>query len=115
MIKSNLSGNKPKILWLPLKGIWFDIMVTGEKRFEIRKDCDWLRSRLYDKNGEERNYDYVGYTRGYGSSVPMFLCKYNGFTRNRSGCIKFSNNIFLVFGDTDFMIFNGPIMKKANL
>lgn len=47
-------------LHLPLKGEYFDAIVSGEKPFEYREDTPYWRKRL-----EGRAYDSIVLTRGY--------------------------------------------------
>jgi ASC-1-like (ASCH) protein len=56
----------------------FDVMKTGEKDIEYRTMSDWMKSRLY-KGDEERTYDYVQFTNGYGKDKPTFTAEYKGF------------------------------------
>lgn len=50
----------PKILTLPLKGIYFDQIKAGEKIFEYR-----LRTPYWKKRLENKEYDLVTITKGY--------------------------------------------------
>lgn len=54
-------------------------MYTGEKTVEVREDGDWIRSRLFDKKGNAREYDYFLGINGYGQHRPMFVTPYEGF------------------------------------
>lgn len=55
-----MSANKSKTLHIPLKGIYFDQIRSGEKRFEYRLTTDFWKARLMD-----RSYDLIILTRGY--------------------------------------------------
>lgn len=106
-----------KILHLSLKKQWFDLMVTGEKNEEFRKGNDWMRSRLFNKDGSEKKYDLVKFVNGYGSDKPYFICKYIGFME----CyIPVSRNYgdgstIKGIGKGDFIIILGEIIEKGNL
>lgn len=51
-----------KVLYLPLKGEYFDAIKAGDKPFEYRLVTDYWRQRI-----EGRTYDRVVLTRGYPS------------------------------------------------
>ncbi len=68
-----------KILHLTVTKQWFNLMVSGKKTIEIRKPSKWILSRLIDKAGKPRHYDYVKFTNGYGKDKPFFMAVYNGF------------------------------------
>lgn len=78
-------NSKIKILRLTLKKEPFDVMVTGEKRYEFRNPSKWIFSRLYNKMGMPIHYDFVEFTNGYGKGKPMFLCEYKGFIQLSHG------------------------------
>lgn len=107
-----------KQLLLTLKKEPFEVMVTGEKREEFRKNSDWIRSRLFDQLGNEKEYDTIKFVNGYGNHRPYFICEYGGFmecymeVRDRI----YSNGL-IVSGITkyDFVIYCGPIIETGNL
>ncbi len=78
-------NSKIKILRLTLKKEPFDVMVTGEKKCEYRNPSKWIYSRLYNKMGMPKHYDFVEFTNGYGKGKPMFLCEYKGFIQLSHG------------------------------
>lgn len=51
---------KARVLTIPLKGIYFDQIQSGEKCEEYRLATDYWRKRL-----EGREYDRIVLTRGY--------------------------------------------------
>lgn len=67
-----------KTLHLTLKKKWFD-MVGPDKPEEYRDSSDWIRSRLYDKEGRARDYDAVHFSNGYGKHVPQKTFEFKGF------------------------------------
>lgn len=75
-----LEHKNPKILKLSLKSSPFEVMVSGEKKYEFRNPSDWILSRLYNKDGSLKLYDQIEFTNGYGSKRPSFICYYKGFT-----------------------------------
>lgn len=50
----------PRILTLPVNGLYFDQIKSGEKVFEYR-----LRTAYWQKRIEGREYDQIVITRGY--------------------------------------------------
>ena len=58
---------------MSLKKPPFEVMVTGEKKVEIRLVTPWMTSRLVDiKTGKDKTYDLVEFTNGYGDDKPKF-------------------------------------------
>lgn len=99
-------------LKLTLKKQWFDLMITGEKDFEIRRKSDWIISRLFDKKGLLRNYDTVKFTNGYGSDKPFFIVEWKGFHRVREGEEwTFSNGEVLTVGEPSYKILLGEVLE----
>jgi hypothetical protein len=102
------------ILKLSLFKAAFDIMVSGEKICEFRKDTDWMRSRLYTPNGTRKYYDAVEFTWGYGANRPRFTCKYLGhsFGHQRH---EFSNGLVVEANPNGIVLHLGEIILKENL
>eukprot|EP00961_Rhodomonas_salina_P057412 771994-Rhodomonas_salina.1 len=50
----------------------FEVMVTGEKCQEYRRMSKWMSSRLFNKDGTIKDYDYIQFTNGYGADRPSF-------------------------------------------
>ena len=112
------SVNGCRLLHLSLKKEPFDVMVTGEKQEEFRKNSDWIRSRLFDKNGNEKEYDYIKFVNGYGADKPYFICKYEGFMECYMNVAerKYSNGLSITgIGKGDFIIYCGEIIEIRNL
>jgi hypothetical protein len=111
LIKTDLSGCR--ILHLTLSKIPFEVMVTGEKQEEFRKNSDWIRSRLFEKE-----YDYIKFANGYGSDKPYFICKYEGFMECYMNVAerKYSNGLSITgIGKGDFIIYCGDIVERGNI
>ena len=85
-------------LKLTLKKNWFDLMISGEKTSEFRVPGRWIESRLFDKNGLPRQYDYVEFTNGYGSDKPRFRCLFEGFDLVTTVDQTYSNGTFVQGG-----------------
>lgn len=109
---------RTKVLRLTLKKKPFDVMITGEKQEEFRKDSQWIRSRLFDKEFNHRRYDLIHFTNGYGNDKPFFTCKFEGFldcymdVKKR----KYSNGLEVSgIGKGDYIIYLGEIIHKGNI
>lgn len=102
-----------KILKLSLHKLPFDVMKTGEKTLEFRKPSKWILSRLIDKNGEPRHYDYVEFTNGYGADKPKFMVEYKGFIKNSHFFhVSYSNGLRVPVNNGDIIIKLGELYEK---
>ena len=107
-----------RILHLSLKKQPFEVMVKGEKKEEYRKDTKWIRSRLFDKQGFWRDYDYVKFVNGYGSDKPYFIVSFLGAKQNKNiskESIHFSNGLRVDIENSDFIISTGNIIEIGNI
>lgn len=107
-----------KTLLLTLKKAAFDVMVTGEKTIEYRKKTKWIESRIFDKGGMFRQYDFVKFVNGYGADKPYFVCKYKGSIMRFGGhveLIKYSNGLSVEVWPGDYEIHLGEIIETGNL
>lgn len=107
-----------RLLKLSLKKKPFDVMITGEKPIEFRKDTKskWIRSRLLTENGDKREYDGVLFTNGYGNDKPYFIARYRGFTLALQDFEKeYSNGLTVDVEEGDFQIYLGEIIAKGNV
>ena len=55
-----------KILYLPIKKKWFDMILSGEKKEEYRDIKSYYTSRF------NKSFDIVEFRNGYGKNVPSF-------------------------------------------
>jgi hypothetical protein len=106
-----------KVLYLTLKKAPFEVMVTGEKNFEIREKGKWINSRLFWPNGSNRHYDAVKFTNGYGLNRPYFIAEYKSFRQLIRANATFSNGLQLkiINGDNFWVIDLGKILETGNL
>ena len=117
-MKIDLTGKR--VLWLTLKKLPFEVMVTGEKREEFRKPTKWIRSRHHQKiaGGYKLNvYDYVVFTNGYGKDKPYFIAEILGFTNISHAGQRFynySNGLTVEVEDGDYIILVGNILETGN-
>lgn len=69
-----------KTLKLTLKKKWFDMIASGVKKEEYRKEGQWIVSRLYERVAfAKRPYDAVEFTNGYGADRPFVRVEFLGF------------------------------------
>ena len=67
---SSLIFEEAKILHIPIKKKWFDMIKSGEKKEEYREITKHWCSRLVNGMGY-RKYDIVRFRNGYGKNVPQ--------------------------------------------
>ena len=89
----------------------FEVMVTGEKVIEYRRQSQWIRSRLFDKKGEPRVYDKIEFVNGYGKDRPRFTVTYNGFSLVNSVNETFSNGLCVVIDEPVYAIRCSPMIE----
>ncbi len=104
-----------KILLLTLKKEPFEVMITGEKNYEIREFTPWILTRLYERNGSRKNYDVVRFSNGYRKDSPYFIAEFKGFETIFSMQDTFSNGFHLEFHDERIKINLGVIIEMGNL
>ena len=105
--------NEITTLKLTLEKKPYEVMITGEKTQEFRKCSTWIESRLYDKKGNPRTYDYIQFTNGYGKERPSFTAKYCGFSKEKTINKKYSNGFSVVFDEC--YVINYELIKDTNL
>lgn len=72
-----------------IKGEWFDEIASGRKKIEYRDVTPFWDSRLFDKDGNRRNYDSIEFINGYNKDARRMITKFEGFSiRNNTYCIK---------------------------
>ena len=104
-----------KVLKLNLKTEPFNVMVTGEKNFEYRDIKLWSTSRLLNKDGSPKHYDYVRFQIAYNPGNPFFYCEYLGVDKVKGVNIKYSNGFNVKFDDERYTIKLGKIVFNGNL
>lgn len=108
--------DKKKILRLTLSKKPFEVMLKGEKTEEFRNPSEWIKSRLFNKDGTRRDYDVVEFVNGYGKDKPAFTTIFNGFTT----CKKLSERIYsgnfkVIINEGDIIIHLGDVISKRNI
>ena len=71
-----------KILHLTLKKKWFDLIASGEKKFEFREIKPYWIKRLFEKEHPNglRHYDYILFRNGYRKNSLSMRVEYNGLS-----------------------------------
>lgn len=111
-----MSDSCLKILKLTLSASPFEVMHTGEKQTEFRKPSRWIESRLYEKDGNFKEFDLIQFTHGYGTDRPVFIAKYLGFSLSTADYkVEYSNGLIVDVEVGDYKIYIGQILKVANL
>lgn len=53
-----------KVLHLPMKWKWYDMIFSGDKKEEYRRCCEYWTKRIFDKDGNQK-VRLVMFHRGY--------------------------------------------------
>ena len=69
-----------KILHLTLQKKWFDLILSGKKKVEIREYKPYWVARLVDDRGEGRHFDIVRFKNGYGTNAPTMDLEFKGIS-----------------------------------
>ena len=94
----------------------FDVMVTGEKKIEIRRPSAWILNRLFDRSGKQKAIDRIKVVNGYGHDRPYFICDFCGFTQaNQNYELEYSNGLKVQVIEGYLLIKCGEIKEKGNI
>ena len=104
-----------KILNFNLKLEPFNVMVTGEKKFEYRVMSDHWRRRFYNKDGSLKHFDFVKFIHAYSAKNPFFICEFKGLEVVKNVHIKYSTGFEVNFDDERWAVKLGEIVLKGNL
>lgn len=81
MIKNKLAMTQ-RILRLPLKKRWYDMIASGVKKEEYRTIKEYWVTRLKDKSlinpQPFKQFDLIEFKNGYGKNVPTMLFECEG-------------------------------------
>lgn len=91
-----------KILKLVLTYEWYDIMFAGLKPIEVRKPTDYIRKRLFDKDGNKKDYDLVRFYRGY--TKVWFEGEFEYFHEVDAAEVRYYGDVKLKIEKGDFII-----------
>jgi hypothetical protein len=87
----------------------FDVMITGEKTVEYRRQSQWMKSRLFDKHGNPREYSYIEFVNGYGNDRPRFTVEFKGVSVIERAYQIFSNGLTIDIKKPVYMIRLGAL------
>lgn len=105
---------KEKILHLTLMFPPFEVMVTGEKPYEIRVIKDRIKSLLLTKDGECKEFDKVKFVNGYGGHRPSFMAEFQSVEIVCAMDKTFSNGLTIKFDTPHIMIMLGKVTDIRN-
>tara|TARA_Y100000389_G_scaffold148682_1_gene147856 strand:+ start:393 stop:857 length:465 start_codon:yes stop_codon:yes gene_type:complete len=78
--EEDIPNNKMKdtLGGMTLKKLPYEVMVTGEKKYEYRDNINYWTSRFYE-NGEVKKYiKYLTFSHGYKKDRPTFKVEFKG-------------------------------------
>jgi hypothetical protein len=104
-----------QVLKLNLKTEPFKAMVTGEKNEEYRNIGDWMNSRVFNRDGIKRDYDYVKFVLGMGNDKPVFICKFKGVKKVKNIHKKYSTGHEVNFDNERYAVLLGEVVFTDNL
>ena len=70
--------SKQKNLIMILKKEPYQVMVSGEKKVEYRDNTPYWTSRLFNKDGTTKEFQYVEFSNGYRKNRPQFKVEFKG-------------------------------------
>lgn len=103
-----------RILRLTLNKKWFDLILSGKKKFEYREYKSHWTSRLLDDSGT-RNFDEIHFTNGYGGDKPFMRVEFNGIGEMIGSYIEPENGEPIDRAKKYFVIALGEILEHGNI
>lgn len=104
-----------KTLHLTVTAQPFEVMVTGEKYLEFRKPTQWIKQRMYHKDGTPKTYDVVKITNGYNRDRPNFIAKFICFGYSDFDYLtRYTNGLSVEVEKGDVIIYLGKVIKVEN-
>jgi len=92
-------------LKLVLTDQWYDITGTNQKMMELRENSKYIRSRLLNKDGTFRHYDFIELQKAYRKNAEKKIYKITKIYQWPNACTYyFLNNITAKFGINHFVI-----------
>ena len=105
-------------LKLTLSALPYQVMVTGEKTEEFRRQSDWIKRRLF-RNGKLRPFTHVEFVNGYGKNKPRFTAEFKGVREvNEESCYKtitYSNGLCVHINEPMYIIELGLVKMHDTL
>ena len=71
---------KPTLI-IVIKGEWFDEIMAKRKTIEYRDVSPFWMSRLYEKDGKKRAYEFIEFINGYNKDARRLITKFEGFSK----------------------------------
>jgi hypothetical protein len=68
-------------LKIVIKAEPFDMIKAKTKIIEYREVTQFWISRLYDKNGKKREYEFIEFINGYNKDARRMITKYEGLPK----------------------------------
>lgn len=99
-----LNENSSSILQLVLKGQWFKMILSGEKKEEYREITPY-----WDKRLDNKKYDYVRFRWGYETKSPTILIECKGIQKGGIGVPEWG------WDNECYIIKLGDIIKTENI
>lgn len=101
-------------LKLTVFGEVFDLIITGEKKEEVRRDSQWIRSRLFDKAGAARKYDRIQFINGYKKDSACCICEFKGFIHADVVHFAYSNGLTIdIKNELVWVINTGDVLSVS--
>lgn len=72
-----------KILYLPIKKKWFDLIAQGKKKEEYREQKRYWLRRLYNKTLFRKEFDEVHFKNGYHKDSPFMRVEFKGIYQTK--------------------------------
>jgi hypothetical protein len=69
-----------RILHLTLKRKWFDLIASGQKKYEYRQDKPYWQTRLVKDDGFGKEFDIVRFKNGYSKNAPLMDVEFKGIS-----------------------------------
>ena len=109
---------KKKLLYLPIKKKWFDMILSGEKKQEYREIKKYWTDRLFYFDNEEFKYmfikfDYIILKNGYGKNSPTIKVKCKGILQSVGKHLR--KKWGAESGKLYYVIKLGKIIERRNL
>ena len=107
--------NNPRILKLTLKAEPFALIATGEKKKEFRKINKWIVSRLVEKTGGFKTYEYIDFSNGYSKDSPWCRCEFKGIEIRSQFKQTYSTGLTVKFRQIPHFILKiGKVIRVKN-
>lgn len=101
-----ITDSELRILHIPIKKKWFDMIKSGEKKEEYRDMVPhWISRLVHKHNFTAKEFDIVRFRNGYSKDSPILNFEYKGLER-RGGREEWGAEP----GETYFVILLGNVI-----